>query len=275
VTRCRLCGDQAPPGRAPSVADLVRHMAAACALLAVALAVASASARAQAPTSGTESQAVSAESQTAAASQQLAEPQAQPPADLDPVARAEWERVQREKSVKVDMTSATPAGQEAERIAGRSPWATLLSTLFSLALVIGLIYAVYAVMRWLRREGTPRARTGQLVNVLETTKLTPDKALHVVAVGGHVVLLASGPSGVTFLADLDDEEVARIAKLPQPSSFGAEIEQAEAAYESDRSVFAQRRPSEASEAEEPPGGGASIQRALHLLRSVGKRGRRH
>lgn len=269
MTSHRTCSDQAAPGHAPSVAGLVPHVAVACTLLVLGIAVASAPAAAQVGQPEAESQGPAPESQAAAGSEQVA---AEPPSDLDPVARAEWERVQREKGVKVDMTAATPAGAQAERIAGRSPWATLLSTLFSLALVIGLIYAVYWVMRWVRREVTPRPRAGQLVNVLETTKLTPDKALHVVAVGGHVVLLASGPNGVTFLADLDDDEIARIASRTQPSPFSADLERAEGEYESDRSVFAQRRSSEAPEADEARNG-TSIQRALYLLRSVGKRGR--
>ena len=53
-----------------------------------------------------------------------------------------------------------------------------------------------------RRRPTGRGRGRRLIELAESTYLTPQITLHVVNAAGRSLLVAAGPAGVTRLADL-------------------------------------------------------------------------
>jgi flagellar protein FliO/FliZ len=76
-----------------------------------------------------------------------------------------------------------------------------MDVLFKLGVVIGLIYiSLYLLRRW--RGALPGARTRRL-SILETTPLTPRQALHLVQVGGRVLLIGATDQNLTMLTEID------------------------------------------------------------------------
>ena len=87
---------------------------------------------------------------------------------------------------------------------GRSLLGQMWRTLLSLALVVGLIYAVGKFALW--RLGKARGPGGPGLKVVERLQLDARHALFVVEVSGkHRYLVGAGADkGVTLLAELDD-----------------------------------------------------------------------
>lgn len=89
-----------------------------------------------------------------------------------------------------------------------------------LALVLGVIWGVFVVMRWYMRRvngsaGTPGSRQLQ---IMETRSLGPNRALHLVRVGGRAVLIGVTTERINQLMEIDDpEEVERLAFQPPES----------------------------------------------------------
>ena len=70
-----------------------------------------------------------------------------------------------------------------------------------LAAVGLMLFGLYGVARLAVRGRF--ARGGRLINVIESTAISPSCALHVVVAGERHLLVGSGSSQVTLLAELD------------------------------------------------------------------------
>ncbi|MCX7032001.1 MAG: flagellar biosynthetic protein FliO [Spirochaetes bacterium] len=88
------------------------------------------------------------------------------------------------------------------RAPGVDTW-DFVRMLLVLALVVGLIYGVF----WLLRRGT-RRRTpeNEMIRVLGSRSLAGNRALHLVEVGRSVYLVGSAESGVNLVAEVKDQE---------------------------------------------------------------------
>jgi flagellar biogenesis protein FliO len=193
-------------------------------------------------------------------------PEAQPAEPEDEAARqAESERLDREREFGIDYDGGGTALTDPDSPPGPSIWSSLLRAILPLALVIGLIYAIYGAMRWLRRGAVPGAGSSGMVTVLESTRLGPDKSLHVVAVGSRVLLLSSSGAGVSFIAEIEDEELQAVARAQASAGFAEHLARASEDY-------GEPRP----DAESPPASraGDAMKRALNVLGSVARRGDR-
>lgn len=90
----------------------------------------------------------------------------------------------------------------------------LVGVILKLGLVIALIYAsLYLLRRW--QGGTFTARQKQ-VAVLETTRLSPRQALHLVRAGGQVFLIGATDQSVTVLAEVEPTPEAEAAPQAVP-----------------------------------------------------------
>ncbi|MFV0444163.1 MAG: flagellar biosynthetic protein FliO [Planctomycetaceae bacterium] len=90
-----------------------------------------------------------------------------------------------------------------------SPWGTL-------AVVGTLLAGLYLVSRWLKSAGPTGWSNAapQAVNLLGTTPITPQSAVHVIQVGERLLVVGSGPGGLHTLTELTDPaEVAHLAHL--------------------------------------------------------------
>ena len=91
---------------------------------------------------------------------------------------------------------------------------TLFRLILGLALVVGLIIAVWYVLKRVQRSRFPAAEpdaTG-LIGVMATTPLGPNRALHLVRVGDEVVLVGATEQSLQAIARLDGETAAAIAR---------------------------------------------------------------
>jgi flagellar biosynthetic protein FliO len=104
-----------------------------------------------------------------------------------------------------DVESQRVGGGDSTNATGWAGWGQMLA---AMAVVVGLIFG----LGWLlRRFGGPRAAaraTGSL-DVIGSTALTGKHQVHLVRMGGRVVLVGTSPTGVRRLAETDQETLAR------------------------------------------------------------------
>ncbi|HOS92911.1 MAG TPA: flagellar biosynthetic protein FliO [Armatimonadota bacterium] len=124
------------------------------------------------------------------------------------VAEAE-EQLRREAEGQFTIDSSTePEAKQAEGSRLLRPtkpqpmWAVGLDAAWRLALVIGLICGVAWVLRRLRSPSVSDASTPGL-RVVDTVRLSADRALHVVQARGHTFLIGSAPQSINLVAVLD------------------------------------------------------------------------
>lgn len=101
---------------------------------------------------------------------------------------------------------------------------TLLRLAIGLVVVVGLIAAVWFVMKRVQRSRYPalEERGPALIDVVTTTALGPNRSLHLVRVGEELVLVGSTDHSVTGLARLGVEESAALVDLaPAGPRFGS------------------------------------------------------
>lgn len=72
-----------------------------------------------------------------------------------------------------------------------------------LALVIGLIYGVFQL---LKKLSAPRDGGVRSIGVLETHVLAGNRSLHLVEVGNHILLIGSSEGAVSLVAEISDKE---------------------------------------------------------------------
>jgi flagellar biosynthetic protein FliO len=79
------------------------------------------------------------------------------------------------------------------------------------AAVAGVLLLLAVTLWWLQRRGIARiparARTGRRMENLERLPLAPQHALHLVRVGGRVLLIGVSPSGCSMLQEVPEADV--------------------------------------------------------------------
>ncbi|MGH2967835.1 MAG: flagellar biosynthetic protein FliO, partial [Solirubrobacteraceae bacterium] len=94
----------------------------------------------------------------------------------------------------------------------------LVRTIVGLAIVIGVIYGLYWVLKQVKASREERA-SGRGLSPLATLPLGPNRSLHLVRAGGEVVLLGVGEGGVTPIRTYGEHE-ARALGLIGPDDDG-------------------------------------------------------
>jgi flagellar protein FliO/FliZ len=102
----------------------------------------------------------------------------------------------------------------------------LVRTIVGLAIVIGVIYGLYWVLKQVKASREERA-SGQGLAPLATLPLGPNRSLHLVRAGGEVVLLGTGEGGVTAIRTYGENEARALGLIgdddpqdPPPASAG-------------------------------------------------------
>jgi flagellar protein FliO/FliZ len=86
-----------------------------------------------------------------------------------------------------------------------------------LALVVGLIYGVF----WLLRRGQrPRSPENEMIRVLGSRSLAGNRALHLVEVGRSIYLVGSAENGVSLVAELKDQETVDALRVQAAEEGG-------------------------------------------------------
>lgn len=118
---------------------------------------------------------------------------------------------------------ATPASAAAQTAGGAvtsfgvGEWFGLI---LRLGLVIGVIWAAVYAMRWYtRRAGGDRPGATRAIEIVETRSMGPNRALHLVRIGGRAVLIGVTPERINALIEIDDPEVLDGLDLPGRGTF--------------------------------------------------------
>lgn len=103
-----------------------------------------------------------------------------------------------------------------------------MGTLAAIGVKIGLAAALAVgavlVTRYLQQARTGWQPSARSLRVLETAVLGQQRAVHLIAVGGRTLLVASTQGQVTLLADVTGEPpAAPLETAPAPPSFAAVI----------------------------------------------------
>ncbi len=117
---------------------------------------------------------------------------------------------------------ATPASAAAQTAGGAvtsfgvGEWFGLM---LRLGLVVGVIWAAVYAMRWYtRRAGGDRPGATRALEIVETRSMGPNRALHLVRVGGRAILIGVTPERIIALIEIDDPEVLDGLDLPGGTS---------------------------------------------------------
>lgn len=74
-------------------------------------------------------------------------------------------------------------------------------------LVLALVVAgIYLLFYFLKRAGGPKSQDNELISVLSSRALQPNRALHLVDVGGSLYLVGTSESSVNLVAAIQDKE---------------------------------------------------------------------
>ena len=100
----------------------------------------------------------------------------------------------------------------------------MVRTIFSLGLVVGLIYLTAWVSKV--KGGLNAVPSGYRLRVVETIALGTNRSLHLVAVGRQILLLGAGSDGLRTLATFSAEELGYDpdAEVPPAESFMAKLQ---------------------------------------------------
>jgi len=129
---------------------------------------------------------------------------------------------------------ASPAASSVPLPGGQAPQpdffgmlSLVASVTFKLAFVIALIYGgMYLLRRW---PGGWFTASQKRVSLLETTRLSPRQALHLVQVGNRTLLVGATDQAVTLLAEvapLVEGEAAPAQAKPVSQAFSYALDQA-------------------------------------------------
>ncbi|UFS72340.1 flagellar biosynthetic protein FliO [Geomonas sp. RF6] len=96
---------------------------------------------------------------------------------------------------------------------------SVVQTVASLALVIGIILIIYHFAGRLMKLSHGGSAANRYIRVLETRHLSPKKSLMLVEVGGEYLLLSNSGDGVNFLSKLELLEEIEVVEEKSASSL--------------------------------------------------------
>ena len=116
-----------------------------------------------------------------------------------------------------DSTPAQAAG---------SSGGNLVRTIVGLAIVIGVIYGLYWILKQVKKSREDTA-TGSGLKTLATLPLGTNRSLHLVRAGHEIVLVGAGEHGVTPIRTYGEQEARALGLLTEehdaePTTEGAE-----------------------------------------------------
>jgi flagellar protein FliO/FliZ len=107
-----------------------------------------------------------------------------------------------------------PSAQKTAQTAAPGASGGLVRTIVGLAIVLGVIYGLYWVLKQVKssREATA---TGQGLKTVATLPLGTNRSLHLVRAGDEVYLLAAGEGGMTQLRTYREPEARALGLLEE------------------------------------------------------------
>ena len=88
----------------------------------------------------------------------------------------------------------------------------LVRTIVGLAVVIGVIYGLYWILKQVKKSREDVA-TGSALHTIATLPLGPNRSLHLVRAGHEIVLVGAGEHGVTPIRTYGEQEARALGLL--------------------------------------------------------------
>ncbi len=116
-----------------------------------------------------------------------------------------------------DLANTKPSGDGTPQV-GLDVGGGLVRGVVGFVIVIGVILLIAKLLKTnaARKSGfmpRGRGRDGDLVEVLSTTPLGPNRQLHMVRVGDEVILVGAGEGGITPLRSFSEDEAVALGAV--------------------------------------------------------------
>lgn len=115
--------------------------------------------------------------------------------------------------------------EEPRKNSGEMPVGRLiLDLVVKLAVVLGIAYgAIYVLRLFMGRQPSLPGRKGHL-KVIESASLGPNRSVHLIKIGGEVMVIGSTPEQITTIGKIEDPEtLAQLDKEHIPPVFSAHL----------------------------------------------------
>ena len=122
-------------------------------------------------------------------------------------------------------TPLFPEGTEktAETAAGSSG-GSIVRTIVGLAIVLGVIYGLHWVLKQVKTNKDEADESGDSLETIATLNLGPNRSLHLVRVGGEIVLLGAAEHQITPIRRYSEAEATALGLLEPPAMTLASLE---------------------------------------------------
>ena len=104
------------------------------------------------------------------------------------------------------------------KVPGASASGSIVRTIVGLAIVIGVIYGIYWVLKQLKASKEEKA-SGQGLSAIATLPLGPNRTLQLVRAGRELVLVGVSEQGVTPVRTYSEEEAEALGLLDADAGY--------------------------------------------------------
>jgi flagellar protein FliO/FliZ len=125
------------------------------------------------------------------------------------------------ENTKLNLGSAGETAETAQATSGGS----ILRTIVGLLVVLGIIYALYWVLKKVK-SSKDSAASGSGLETIATMPLGTNRALHLVRTGRELVLIGTAEHSITPIRRYSEDEARALGLIdaPQPPTVGATLE---------------------------------------------------
>jgi len=114
------------------------------------------------------------------------------------------------------------AGKAAENASGASG-GSIVRTIFGLAVVLGVIYGLHWILKQVKKA-KDNTEVGESLENIATLNLGTNRSLHLVRVGGEIVLLGAAEHQITPIRRYSEAEATALGLLEPPAMTLASLE---------------------------------------------------
>ncbi len=108
------------------------------------------------------------------------------------------------------LATTSSAAADADSAAFTLGGGEILSLIWRLALVLGVLgICIFGLRWWSKRAAGPRSTTGYL-RIVDTLPIQGGRSVHLVAIGERVIVVGATAQQLSYLAELKDEEASSL-----------------------------------------------------------------
>jgi flagellar biosynthetic protein FliO len=96
---------------------------------------------------------------------------------------------------------------------GPSMWSIVVKLVFSMILIVGLIYLSMNFLKKLNARSSKGEALGDFVKVLNRTFIAPKQSLLVVRIGDKYAVLSATESNISLIREVNQEEIDKLDKI--------------------------------------------------------------